>query len=315
MKFIEEVVVDAFLPTVRSMLAEDLRERGFTQREVADALGISQSAVSKYAHGEVARTERVVEDDRVRSLVDRVGEGLAAGDLSPVGALVEIEVLIRRLEDGDLLAELHEEAMPALADADAAFSVHDPDSGFRERERVLASVRRGLRTLTNTSGFAGLIPNVGANVAECLADARDVDDVAAVPGRLVDVKGRAMVPGEPEFGVSEHVATVLLAAREAGTPVRGAVNVRYTPDIVAALAEAGPTVEFDATQPSDDAVRAAVTSVAERGASDGDGDSASPASVSDTLVLYQTGAIGVEPIVYVLAPTAAAAARVVRELV
>ena len=315
MKFIEEVVVDAFLPTVRSMLAEDLRERGFTQREVADALGISQSAVSKYAHGEVARTERVVEDDRVRSLVDRVGEGLAAGDLSPVGALVEIEVLIRRLEDGDLLAELHEEAMPALADADAAFSVHDPDSGFRERERVLASVRRGLRTLTNTSGFAGLIPNVGANVAECLADARDVDDVAAVPGRLVDVKGRAMVPGEPEFGVSEHVATVLLAAREAGTPVRGAVNVRYTPDIVAALAEAGPTVEFDATQPSDDAVRAAVTSVAERGASDGDDDSESPASVSDTLVLYQTGAIGVEPIVYVLAPTAAAAARVVRELV
>ncbi|MFW6317613.1 MAG: transcriptional regulator, partial [Halorubrum sp.] len=123
MKFIEEVVVDEFLPTVRSMLAEDLRERGFTQREVADALGISQSAVSKYAHGDVARHERIVADERVRDLVARVGEGLAAGDLSPVAALVEIEVLIRRLEEGDLLAELHEEAMPALADADVEFSV------------------------------------------------------------------------------------------------------------------------------------------------------------------------------------------------
>jgi len=98
-------------------------------------------------------------------------------------------------------ADLHEEAMPALADAEVEFAVHDPDSGLRERERVLSSVRRGLRTLTNASGFAGLIPNVGANVAECLDDARTVDDVAAVPGRLVDVKGRAMVPGEPEFGV------------------------------------------------------------------------------------------------------------------
>ena len=301
MRFIEEVVVDEFLPTVRAMLAEDLRERGFTQREVADALGISQSAVSKYAHGDVARHDRIVGDERVQDLVDRVGEGLAAGDMSPVAALVEIEVLIRQLEEGDLLAELHEEAMPALADADVEFAVHDPDSGLRERERVLGSVRRGLRTLTNASGFAALIPNVGANVAECLDDAATIDDVAAVPGRLVDVKGQAMVPGEPEFGVSEHVATVLLAAREAGADVRGAVNVRYEPATVAALGEAHPTVEFDPEKPVRDAVEAAIR------------DSAA-ATDGELLVLYQTGAVGVEPIVYVLAATAPDAARAVREL-
>ncbi|QUO47462.1 thiamine-phosphate synthase family protein [Halorubrum ruber] len=303
MKFIEEVVVDEFLPTVRSMLAEDLRDRGFTQSEVADALGISQSAVSKYAAGDVARHEDIVEDERVRDLVERVGEGLASGDLTPVAALVEIEVLIRQLEEGDLLADLHEAAMPALADADVEFSVHDPDSGLRERERVLTSVRRGLRTLTNASGFAGLIPNVGANVAECTADAATVDDVAAVPGRLVDVKGRAMVPGEPEFGVSEHVATVLLAAREAGADVRGAVNLRYDPETVEALAADRPTVEFDAERPTREAVADAVA------AADLPAD-----AETETLVLYQTGAVGVEPIVYVLAPTAAEAARVVREL-
>jgi predicted fused transcriptional regulator/phosphomethylpyrimidine kinase/predicted transcriptional regulator len=297
MRFIEEVVVDEFLPTVRSMLAEDLRERGFTQREVADALGISQSAVSKYAHGDVARHERVVEDERVRDLVDRVGEGLAAGDLSPVAALVEIEVLIRQLEEGDLLAALHEDAMPALAAADVEFSIHDPDSRLRERETVLASVRRGLRGLTNASGFAGLIPNVGANVVECVADAASIDDVAAVPGRLVDVKGRAMVPGEPEFGVSEHVAAVVLAAREAGSPARAAVNVRYDPDIVATLAESSPTVEFDPERPTREAVADAV---------------AAADAAADTLVLYQAGAVGIEPIVYVLAPTAPEAARVVR---
>ena len=303
MRFIEEVVVDEFLPTVRSMLAEDLRDRGFTQSEVADALGISQSAVSKYAAGDVARHEDIVADERVRDLVERVGEGLASGDLTPVAALVEIEVLIRQLEEGDLLADLHEAAMPALADADVEFSVHDPDSGFRERERVLTSVRRGLRTLTNASGFAGLIPNVGANVAECTADAATVDDVAAVPGRLVDVKGRAMVPGEPEFGVSEHVATVLLAAREAGSSVRGAVNLRYDPETVAALGESHPTVEFDAERETREAVADAVRE-ADRPAGD----------EGETLVVYQTGAVGVEPIVYVLAPTAAEAARIVRDL-
>ena len=141
MKFIEEVVVDEFLPTVRSMLAEDLRDRGFTQREVADALGISQSAVSKYAHGDVARHERIVADERVRDLVDRVGEGLADGDLSPVGALIEIEVLIRRLEEGDLLAELHEEAMPALAEPAVRVVDRELHVGVREcRHRLLVEV-------------------------------------------------------------------------------------------------------------------------------------------------------------------------------
>ena len=88
MKFVEEVVVDTFLPTYRAMLAERLRDRGLTQADVADLLGVSQSAVSKYAHGEVERHPAVESDERVRALADRVAEGLADGTLSRVGALV-----------------------------------------------------------------------------------------------------------------------------------------------------------------------------------------------------------------------------------
>jgi hypothetical protein len=299
MRFIEEIVVDEFLPTYRSMLAEDLRERGFTQREVAEALGISQSAVSKYAHGEVSRNEEILADERVVGLVERVGEGLATGDVTRVQALVETEVLIRRLEEGDLLAALHEREMPELAEYDGYLSVHDPDSGLRQAERVRSSVRRALRTLTNASGFASLIPNVGSNLAECLPDAEGIEDVAAVPGRIFDVKGRATVPGDPEFGVSEHVASVLLSAREAGRDVRGAVNVRYDPDLVESLSAAGyDTVAFDADEESD-AVAAAL---------EGRDD------LSETFVLYQTGGYGIEAISYVLGPDAPAVARAVREI-
>ncbi|WP_435065197.1 thiamine-phosphate synthase family protein [Halobaculum sp. EA56] len=319
MKFVEEVVVEEFLPTVRSMLAEELRDRDLTQREVADALGISQSAVSKYAHGEVATNDRVAADSRVRETVERVAEGLAAGDVSRVAALVELEVLIRRLEAGDLLAELHETAMPELADAEYDFAVHDPDSGLRDRERTLSSLRRGLRTLTSASGFAGLIPNVGSNLVECVPDAVDIDDVAAVPGRIFDVKGRATVPSDPEFGVSEHVAGVLLSARDAGVDARAAVNVRYDPDLVAALVDAGhPAVEFqpregdetDAGAP-DDPVRAALEEADDgEGVGDGDGD----VGPDGTVAVYQTGGVGIEPVLYVIGPDAPTVARVVRDL-
>ncbi|EMA46725.1 thiamine-phosphate synthase family protein [Halococcus saccharolyticus] len=295
MKFVEELVVEEFLPTFRSMLAERLRERDLTQSEVASILGISQSAVSKYAHGEVARNEAVLNDERVRDLVDELADGLATGDLTPVGALVEVEVLIRELERGDLLARLHEERVPGLAE-NSGYDVHDPEGALRAAERTRSSVRRGLRTLENTSGFAGLIPNVGSNLVECTPDADGIDDVAGVPGRIFDVKGRTTVPGEPEFGVSGHVASVLLAARAHGSDARAALNLRYDDALHDQLASLGlETVEFDGETDTE----SAIASVA----------------VAEADVLYQTGAMGIEPITYLLAPDAETAAERVRDLV
>ncbi|WP_232687413.1 thiamine-phosphate synthase family protein [Halobacterium zhouii] len=300
MKFLEEVVVEEFLPTFRSLLAADLRERGLTQHEVADLLGVSQSAVSKYAHGDVTVRDSVAEDERVQETVERIGEGLASGDVSQVQALVEAEVLVRRLSArGDVLADLHEDAMPALADYDGDFRVHDPESEVRVRERVLSSVRRGLRLLEHASGFATLIPAVGSNLVECTPDAEGVEDVAGVPGRILDVLGQTEIPADPEFGVSEHVATVLLAAREGGSDACACLNVRYDEDVIAVLEAAGHvTAAFDPEgEPSGDAVRDAIE--------------ANP----DATVLYQTGGFGVEPIVYVLADSAPEAAEVARDLV
>ena len=294
MRFVEEVVVEEFLPTYRSMLASALRDRGLTQSEVADLLGISQSAVSKYAQGRVAVNGAIREDERVVELVERLAEGLATGDVSRVQALVETEVLIRRLERGDLLSRLHEDAFPPLSDHEGGFDVHDPESELRTAERVLASVRRGLRVLENTSGFAALIPAVGSNLVEAVPGAESIDDVAAVPGRLLEVKGRTTVPAEPEFGVSEHVAGLLLAARSAGSDARAAVNVRYEPDLVERLAAEYETVEFDADADFERAVADVVR------------------SNPDAVVLYQTGGFGVEPVVYVLAPDAVAAAERIR---
>ncbi len=297
MRFIEEIVVEEFLPTFRAVLASELRDRGLTQSEVAELLGISQSAVSKYAHGEVETNAGIEADDRFLELVERLADGLTSGEMSRVEALVETEVLIRRLERGDLLARLHEAAYPPIAEHDGPIDIHDPDGEFRMTERVRSSVRRGVRTLENTSGFAALVPAVGSNLVEALPEATTIDDVAGVPGRILDIKGKATVPGEPEFGVSEHVASLLLAARDAGSEARAALNVRYDESIVESFEGAGyETVEFEAEADLETAVAAAIE--------------ASP----DADVLYQTGGFGVEPVCYVLGPDAAAVVEAVRSV-
>ncbi|MFC6717791.1 thiamine-phosphate synthase family protein [Natrialbaceae archaeon GCM10025810] len=298
MKFVEEIVVEEFLPTVRSMLAGELRERGLTQSQVADVLGISQSAVSKYAHGDVSTNHRIATDERVEAVVEELAEGLAAGHVTPVQALIEIEVLVRDLETGgDLLAQLHEEAVPELDDYGASFRVHDPESELRTSERVLSSLRRGLRLLENASGFAGLLPAVGSNLVACTPDAADVDDVAGVPGRIFDVKGKATIPADPEFGVSEHVATVLLAARGGGADVAAATNIRYDPKLVAELLDRGHVAaEFDESGDVGRSVREAIESEPE------------------TTVLYQTGGMGIEPLIYVLGSDPESVADSIRSL-
>ena len=297
MRFVEELVVEEFLPTYRSLLAEELRERGLTQSAVADLLGISQSAVSKYVHGEVEQNEALLDHRGLRELVERIAAGLASGEMRPVQALVETEVFIRELEQGGVLAALHEDAVPELAEYGGEFSVHDPDSQLRAAERTLSAVRRGLRVLENTSGFATLIPAVGSNLVQVLPDGDGIDDVAAVPGRILDVKGRATIPADPEFGVSEHVATVVLAAREAGSSARAALNVRYDESVVAALESAGhTTVEFDAEAAIETAVADAL------------------AEAPDADVLYQTGGMGVEPVVYLLGDDAVAVAEWARDI-
>jgi len=297
MRFIEEVVVDEFLPTYRSLLAEALRERGLTQSEVAELLGISQSAVSKYVHGEVERNERLLDHRGLAELVERIAEGLASGEMSSTQALVETEVFVRELEQGGVLARLHEEAVPELADYDGEFAVHDPDSQLRAAERTLSAVRRGLRVLENTSGFATLIPAVGSNLVQALPDSEGIDDVAAVPGRILDVKGRATIPAEPEFGVSEHVASVVLAARAAGSPARAGLNVRYDESVVDSLVAAGHTaVEFDAEEALEPAIADAL------------------ADEPEADVVYQTGGMGVEPVVYLLGPDAVTVAEWTRDI-
>jgi len=296
-RFVEELVVEEFLPTFRSMLAEALSERGLTQSDVAALLGISQSAVSKYVQGAVARNGRLLESDRLQAHVEHLAEGLASGDLSPVQALVETEVLIRELEQGGVLADLHAEAVPELADRDRSFGVHDPESRVRRAEQMRSSVRRGLRILENTGGVARLLPAVGSNLVECLPGAETIEDVAAVTGRILDVKGRPTIPADPEFGVSGHVASVLLAARRHGSDARAAVNVAYDPELVDALAAAGHvTAAFDPANDPEPAIGAALS------------------ETPDADVLFQTGAVGIEPIVYVLGPDAPTVAGVVRDL-
>lgn len=281
-----EIVVDRFLPTVRSMLAAELSDRGFPQREIATRLGVSQAAVSQYLSGDRYVEERFATEPRLQATVERIADGFDAGTMDDYEALAELLELVRAFEDRGPICAIHEEEMPALSGMGCDLCVRGRDSAVQAEREVLSNVRRAVRQFANATGIPAHVPNVGTNVAMALPDAVDETDVAAVPGRLHAMRGGVNVPANPEFGGSHHVATTLLAATAAEPSVRGAVNLATSDDLLAAVPAGMEAVAFDAEYENR---RRRLDALFESGV---------------PRIVYHEGAFGVEPITYVLGTSA-----------
>ncbi|PSG97732.1 transcriptional regulator [Thermoplasmatales archaeon SW_10_69_26] len=291
-RFPQEVVVEAFLPTYRAMVADELADRGLSQAAIADHLGISQAQVSKYLSAD-GLEGAIAADERVQATAREVAEGLAQGTMDEVAALAESLHLVRRLENRGPICRMHEERMPELEGTGCDACI-EPDSRVMAEHRVLVDLRVAVRRLTLIEGLADWIPHVGSNLAQAVEGAEGVWDVAALPGRINVIGGQARVTTEPSFGASRHVATVVLAVRDEHPELRAALNVAFREPLVERAREAGlATVGFDASY---EARRERVR------------DRLADTGAEGPLLLYHEGAFGIEPVAYLLGEDALAVA-------
>jgi predicted fused transcriptional regulator/phosphomethylpyrimidine kinase/predicted transcriptional regulator len=297
-----EIVVEEVLPTLRVELARALDQRSFTQQEIADRLGVTQAAVSKYLRGDAPVESLIADDDRVTATVERIADGFADGEMDDYEALAELLALIEALEDRGPICELHEAAMPSLQGVGCDLCVRGPDERVETERAVLSNVRRAVRQFAALPAATAHVPNVGTNVGMALPDAEGVTDVAAVPGRLHAMRGRVNVPSNPEFGGSQHVATTILVARSFDASVRGALNLRTSDALLEAVREAGfDPAEFDAGYEDR---RETLRSLFDRATEGGEAPK----------VIFNRGDFAVEPMTYVLGTSAVDAVERTAEL-
>lgn len=286
MRFPQEIVVQAFLPTYRALLAQALAKQGLRQEQIAEHVGVTQAQVSKYLAGRVEVEPRIAEDPRVVSTVNETAAALAEGRLDAVGAMAKSLDLIRTLENRGPICELHAEAMPELEGTGCDACI-DPSSRVLAEHQVLVDVRRALRRLLLIEGVGAWIPHVGSNLAQATEHAQGLWDVAALPGRIDVIGGVPRVTTEPRMGASRHVATVVLAIMEEHPDTRAALNLAYTDELLARADASGlEHVKFEASY---DGRREAVAESIRQA------HGAQPPPI-----LYHEGAFGIEPIAYVL---------------
>jgi len=83
--------------------------------------------------------------------------------------------------------------------------------------------------------FASLIPEVRTNLVYARPNAQAKDEVLGIDGRITVVNGRPHAAGKPKFGVSSHMARLIVEIGKTDSTLRAGVNFANNPALASWL--------------------------------------------------------------------------------
>ncbi|MBU0496339.1 MAG: bifunctional hydroxymethylpyrimidine kinase/phosphomethylpyrimidine kinase [Candidatus Thermoplasmatota archaeon] len=89
---------------------------------------------------------------------------------------------------------------------------------------------------------AAVIPEVGMNFCYALPNAKSLNDVCGLDGRIVKTQHTAQCCGKLCFGGSKHVATIVLTVMHTDPTTRSIINLKYSEAVIKACRKSGLVV-------------------------------------------------------------------------
>ena len=108
----------------------------------------------------------------------------------------------------------------------------------------IENLEKAVEILQNCDEFTEFIPEVRSNIVMAKENARDVKDVAGIPGRITTVHGKPRAFMKPEYGVSSHMARLVLSIMKHDPTKRSAMNIIYNNKIIEICKKLGLKVSF-----------------------------------------------------------------------
>jgi len=117
-----------------------------------------------------------------------------------------------------------------------------------ERYRVIEALKEGFSLLQEAKAGM-LIPEVQSNLGYAVPYAETGEDVAAFPGRIIRVGDSVETMRDPQFGASQHIASIILTVMKHHREYRSAMNIRYSTGVLQACSSLAYSVtSFDRGQ-------------------------------------------------------------------
>jgi predicted fused transcriptional regulator/phosphomethylpyrimidine kinase/predicted transcriptional regulator len=238
-----EMMVEFFLPNIRGLVSHELYSRGTSQRKIASFLGVTQARVSNYLS--TNRQHYISELGRTFGSSASEIEGYSkilseeAGRSQSEGIFTLYSIWKNLLFRGNVCA-IHREQSGITSECSVCMELHRP---LRESETnpenedtmILRNISEAVSMLENSATFPMLMPEVSVNVAMSKTNPKTISDIAAIPGRLNRIHGRAKAFVLPEFGSSIHMSNVLLMFHSKSSILRSAMNIRFDRHVESAL--------------------------------------------------------------------------------
>jgi thiamine-phosphate diphosphorylase len=100
---------------------------------------------------------------------------------------------------------------------------------------ILGNVCLAINDLEKCRDFSFLMPEVRVNIVYALPGAKDGRQVAAIDGRITVVNGFPHASGLPKWGASDHMARLVIEARNHNMNVNAGINFKCDKEIIAVV--------------------------------------------------------------------------------
>ena len=200
-----------WLDRLHQHVAKDLRGKGWSQTEIAAILGSTQSTISRHVQKPTIQLSASADEAMVDAWASELSQALSS--IGPDANVIRQRLIVEMQFGGNQTLRF-----------DKTLTGLDLDSGQLERA-LLRRLEWAIGRL-DVKRIQHSIPEVGMNIASCIKGARNAIEVAAFPGRIAIVNGKLRHHETPSFGVSKHLASILIQAHTMNEAKTSIINLK-----------------------------------------------------------------------------------------
>ncbi len=199
-----------WLDRLHQDVAKDLRSKGWSQSEIADILGSTQSTISRHIQKPTIELSSSADEAMVDAWSSELSQAL--NSIGPNGEVVRQRLVVEFQFNPNHTIRF-----------DKTLTGLDLDRG-QEQTALLRRLEWAIGRL-DPRRILNVIPAVGMNIASCNRGARNISEVAAFPGKISIVGGKLRHHETPRFGVSNHLAKILLQSHIMNDAKTAIINI------------------------------------------------------------------------------------------
>jgi predicted fused transcriptional regulator/phosphomethylpyrimidine kinase len=203
----------AWLNRLHMQLARNLRAADWSQAEIADMLGSTQSTISRMSSRPLPRLNGTSDESTIDGWAHEIS--MALGQIGPDNQPNRHRFIMEiSFGHGQILR------------FDKSLTGQDLDSD--QEQRALLKQLEWAMSRIDINRIKEKMPAVGMNIACCLENASTTKEVAAFPGKITIVENKLRHHETPAFDSSNHLANMLLAARSYDEAKSAILNIKPT---------------------------------------------------------------------------------------